>query len=355
MDGALQTSRGCPFECEFCDVIAYLGRKQRFKTTLQIRAELDELYRWGYRRIFLADDNFTVARKRAKEVLAVLREWNEQHPEEGRCAFHTQASIDAAEDPELIQLCAEAGLTGMFVGIETPNDDSLRETRKFQNLRSRMSDSIHTFVRNGISVRGGMIVGFDADGPDMFQRMFDFAMSVPVPIFTLGALSAPAATPLFKRLDREGRVLGHDFELQSSQLETNIVPKQMTREELHEGIRWLAYQLYRPEAFLHRLKSFLSAFGTERRGRKRPAAPSHTARQIYRDTLRLIKDLRRLGPEEDRMCREVFGTLERDQAANTAVMETMWGYLQVRHAYAQSGFWSSEVPAPRVPRASASA
>jgi len=244
-------------------------------------------------------------------------------------------------------------LIGMFVGIETPNEQSLRETKKYQNLRSRLIDSIGTFVRNGISVRGGMIVGFDSDGPDIFDRMYEFAMSVPVPIFNLGALSAPTATPLFRRLTAEGRVLGEDFELQASQLDTNIVPKQMTREQLLQGLRRLAYRMYRPEAFLHRLRHFIELFGSERAVARPSTASAQAPRRIYRDTLTLIKDLRRLGPEEDRMCREIFGPLRRDAATNTAVMETMWGYLQVRHAYAEGGFWDPEAPAPAAsPRAS---
>ena len=205
MDGALQTSRGCPFECEFCDVIEYLGRKQRFKTVNQVVTELDELHRWGYRRVFLSDDNFTVARSRAKEVLAALRDWNDRHAASGTIAFHTQASIEGAEDLELIRMCADAGLRGMFIGIETPNEDSLRETKKYQNLRRQLNDSVETLVRHGITVRSGMIVGFDSDGPDIFQRMYDFAMSLPIPILNLATLSASNATPLYRRLKLEGR------------------------------------------------------------------------------------------------------------------------------------------------------
>ncbi len=357
MEGALQTSRGCPFECEFCDVIAYLGRKQRFKGVGQVLTELDELHRWGYRRVFLSDDNFTVAKNRAKEVLSALRDWNGRHTTSGPITFHTQASIEAAEDPELIRLCADAGLTGMFIGIETPNEASLRETKKYQNLRRSLNDSVETFVRNGITVRSGMIVGFDSDGPDIFQRMYDFAMSLPIPILNLASLSASNATPLYRRLKLEGRVRGEDHELQCSPLETNIVPKQMSHEELMCGMRWLAYELYRPEAFLHRLRMFVDLFNSERltRRAKAASAPSQAIRPIYRDTLTLIKNIHRFGPEEARMCKEIFGPLRRDPATNAAVMEILWGYLQVRHAYAPGGGSWSEAPAPRFARAAASA
>src|ERR1041384_4790412 len=129
--GTVQTSRGCPFECEFCDVIQYLGRKQRHKSPARVLAELDALYDHGYRAVFLAYDNFTVYRARAKELLLALKEWNDA----GKgMAFTTQVSIDCARDTEMLELCADAGLVNVFIGIETPNESSLRETKKRQNV-----------------------------------------------------------------------------------------------------------------------------------------------------------------------------------------------------------------------------
>jgi radical SAM superfamily enzyme YgiQ (UPF0313 family) len=346
VEGALQTGRGCPFECEFCDVIQYLGRRQRFKGLGQIRAELDELYRHGYRRVFLCDDNFTVARKRAKEVLSELRDWNRRHADSGGCAYHTQASIEAAEDEELLRLCAEAGLTTLFVGIETPNEDSLRETKKYQNLRRRLADSINHLIENGIAVRGGMMVGFDSDGPDIFERMFEFAMSIPVPIFNLGVLVAPAATPLFDRMKREGRLLPGGIEVPATPLDTNIIPRQMTREELLRGVRWLGYQLYRPAAFAHRVRHFVRRFAARRPPDGASTSRHQAPRPVSRDTIQLIKNLRTLGPEEDAMCKEIFGSLTGDSTTNHAVMEMMFSYVQVRHLYAQGHFWDPAAPPP---------
>ncbi len=135
--GSVQTSRGCPFECEFCDVIQYLGRKQRHKPVGQVLAELDQLYRLGYRSVFLADDNFTVYRARAKELLVALRDWNARQTD-GRMRLMSQVSIDAAGDEDMLQMCADAGLTHVFIGIETPNEESLREAKKRQNLKKNL-------------------------------------------------------------------------------------------------------------------------------------------------------------------------------------------------------------------------
>lgn len=203
--GCVQTSRGCPFECEFCDVIQYLGRQQRHKAVEQILAELEELQRYGYRGVLLADDNFTVYRRRAKEVLSALAEWNSR--QEQPLFFGTQVSIDAARDDELLDLCARAGLTWVFIGIETPNEESLRESRKRQNVGVDLVSQVQRFLDHGIAVAAGMIVGFDHDGPDIFERQFEFAMSSPIAIFSLGALVAPAATPLYDRMASSGRLV----------------------------------------------------------------------------------------------------------------------------------------------------
>nr|VFK64416.1 MAG: Radical SAM superfamily protein [Candidatus Kentron sp. UNK]VFK71071.1 MAG: Radical SAM superfamily protein [Candidatus Kentron sp. UNK] len=131
--GSIQVSRGCPFQCEFCDVIQYVGRKQRHKPVPRILQELDNLYALGFRRTFIADDNFTVHRKKAKEILLALKEWNEKR-EGQKMAFSTQLSLDAARDDEMLRMLQEAGFGGVFIGIETPNADSLKEVKKFQNV-----------------------------------------------------------------------------------------------------------------------------------------------------------------------------------------------------------------------------
>jgi radical SAM superfamily enzyme YgiQ (UPF0313 family) len=343
MLGTVQTSRGCPFECEFCDVIQYLGRKQRFKSVEQIVAELDQLHGYGYRRVFLSDDNFTVSRKRARSVLEAMRAWNDRH-RDAPMMFKTQASIEVAEDEELLDLCVEAGLTSMFVGIETPNPDSLRETKKYQNLRKPILESIDKIISHGITIQGGMIVGFDSDGPDMFERMLEFAMHTPIPFFNLGALVAPPATPLLHRMRQEGRLIEGAADAAGLVLDTNIIPKQMTREELLRGVKWLGNQLYRPQAITRRLERFSAIYGTRRRSQPRSRINPEIHRSVYLDAMKVVKRLRRRGPEEDRMIRFAFASLTNDPDTNTAVMEALTMYAQVRHVYEQGRFWDDHLP-----------
>jgi radical SAM superfamily enzyme YgiQ (UPF0313 family) len=346
IDGALQTSRGCPFECEFCDVIQYLGRKQRFKTPAQIVAELDELARHGYRRAFLCDDNFTVARKRAREVLEVMRDWNARRGPDGALAFHTQASIEAAEDLELLRLCVEAGLTTTFIGIETPSEESLRETRKFQNLRRSMQDSIETFVATGIAVRGGLIAGFDSDGPDIFERLYEFGMSLPIPFFSLTALAAQEATPLYARLAAEGRLVDDGDPTIGELYRTNVVPLRMTREELFLGLKWLGNALYHPRAFRERMRRFLALFGTAAPASLHCRTRWRSLRRVELDQLCVIKNLRKRGPDEDALVREVLDTVTARPWTGPEAMDAMLTYAQIRYAYELAGLWDpSVVPA----------
>ena len=242
MSAQIQTSRGCPFECEFCDVIQYLGRKQRWKDPDQVVRELDVLYSRGVRSIFLADDNFTVMRRRARELLEKLIDWNDRRAK--RMRFSTQVSIDLARDPELMNQCAAANMRMAFVGIETPNEESLAETKKRQNLRVDLSEEVTKIVRSGIMVTCGTIVGFDHDGPDIFQRQVEFLNCLPVPLITFGLLVAPPATPLHARMAREGRLINHDRLGSGSFLDTNIRPLRMSEAKLKAGACWLLNWIY---------------------------------------------------------------------------------------------------------------
>ena len=341
--GCVQTSRGCPFECEFCDVIEYLGRKQRHKSIEQITAELDALYDLGYRQIFLADDNLTAYRKRAKAILAGIAAWNWERAEDP-VVFGTQVSIDAARDAEIMSLCAEAGLVWAFIGIETPNEESLRETKKRQNMGIDLVEQVRVFLEHGISVTGGMIVGFDHDGLDIFERQYEFAMSLPVPIFSLGALVAPAATPLFDRMRSSGRLIDGGSEVAGSPWETNIQPTQMSREQLLEGLRWLSNRIYRPDKFAQRVLQMIDALGPARgpHGTAGGAA-SRRKREIDHEMLAVLKKLIRTGREERRMWATVQRAMAAKPESEPMVMAALMRYAQVRTLYEVGSFWEPQV------------
>ncbi len=346
--GAVQTSRGCPFDCEFCDVIQYLGRKQRHKPVARILEELDILYGHGYRSIFLSDDNFTVYRRRAKEVLEALYHWN-RRPDTEAVSFSTQASIDAAKDEELLRMCGAAGLNTAFVGIETPNEASLRETNKRQNLLAEPVEQVERFLSHGIGVWSGMMVGFDADGPDIFERQFEFAMASPIPIFTLGAVVAPEATPLHARMKAEGRLLEDGNETASVPWETNIVPVGMTREQMSIGMRWLANRLFHPEFFGDRMIRFIDRFTPPRNDDEALAVPSSARRDLYRDVRVVVERFLQSEPALRKMTARVTQAVWSKPSTRRRVQSLLQQYAQIRCVYDQEGYWDPELGALDAP------
>jgi len=343
--GALQTSRGCPFECEFCDVIQYLGRKQRHKPIGNVLAEADALFRHGYRTTFLADDNFTVYRRRAKELLEALVWWRRDHP----MSFVSQVSIDAARDPELLDMCADAGLTQVFVGIETPNPESLREAKKRQNLRFDLSEDVHAFVQHGIAVIGGMIVGFDSDGPDVFERQYAFAMSTPIPIFSLGALVAPEATPLYARIAREGRLVANEPAAQAVPWSSNIQPKNMTPAQLSTGLRQLCRALYAPAAFGERMLRFIDQYGRARPDMAATPVDPDSMRAIDAHAVQLAHGVRRMGDDERQMWHRIWAAVSRRPATAGLVTRMLFQYAQIRYMFRQGSYWEPLIGDPYVP------
>lgn len=346
--GAVQTSRGCPFECEFCDVIQYLGRKQRHKPVSNVIAEIDQLYRLGYRAAFLADDNFTAYRSRCKELLEAMAHWRRDHPD---IDFVTQISIDATRDEELLDMCVDAGLTQVFVGIETPNVESLRETGKRQNLKINLVDEVQKLVDHGISVMGGMIVGFDHDGPSVFSQQYEFAMATSVPMFSLGALMASEATPLYDRVIREGRLLPGEPGVQAVPWSSNIAPVTMSMEELNAGLHQLCNALYAPAAFGERVLRFIETFG-----RARPNAPVTQAdyeklRDIDKQAIQIAMDVRKMGEPEGRMWNKVWGAAVRKPATMPIVSRILFQYAQARHMFAKGNYWEPHLAsAPMTPQ-----
>jgi len=343
--GSVQTSRGCPFQCEFCDVIEYLGRLQRHKSVANVLRELDDLYRYGYRTVFLCDDNFTVARSRAKELLTALAAWNHKL-QDGQVIFTTQLSIDAAKDDQLLDLCAEAGLIQAFIGIETPNMDSLKESKKRQNMGVNLVDQIQKFYDRGINIVGGMIVGFDNDGHDIFERQYEFAMQAAIPIVTLGSLVAPAATPLHDRLQKAGRLAADGSEVAAMPWSTNIIPQLMTQEELLRGVRWLANKLYSPAAFGDRMLHFLARIG-ERRDPRHLRAKANPGKRNLRPVeeggREIVRRLTAMGPEEAKMAYRVFGAVSKKPQTFEYAKAALFHYVQIRYMYDQGQFWDTHV------------
>ncbi len=241
--GALQFSRGCPFQCEFCDIIVTFGRKPRTKPVAQVISELDDMVRAGFLSVFIVDDNFIGNKKAAKELLEALVVWQETNGYPVRLS--TEASLNLADDPRLLELMYRANFRHVFMGIETPRMESLKETKKFQNTHGDSLDDKLARIQNaGLDIHAGFIVGFDADDDKIFEDQFQFIQRNGILLAMVGMLGAIPKTPLYERLQREGRLVDDP--------NLNFVPKQMTREQLQRGYWRLVERLYTPEAFLDR-------------------------------------------------------------------------------------------------------
>jgi radical SAM superfamily enzyme YgiQ (UPF0313 family) len=259
----VQFSRGCPYDCEFCNVTALLGRRPRTKTGEQIIAELESLYQHGFRGpVFFVDDNLIGHRPALKDdLLPALRRWQKTR---GPMSFMTQASINLADDPALVREMVEAGFDAVFVGIETPDADDLAECHKSQNTNRDLVEDVRRLQRAGLEVWGGFIVGFDHDTPAIFQRQVDFIERSAIVTAMVGMLQAPPGTRLAERLRRESRLVGIASG-DNTDGTTNIVPT-MGMESLSQGYRWLLDQLYAPKPYYRRVKSFLREFRPSRSG-----------------------------------------------------------------------------------------
>jgi radical SAM superfamily enzyme YgiQ (UPF0313 family) len=254
---SIQFSRGCPFNCDFCNVTTLLGHLPRTKTAAQIIAELNSLYALGWRKnIFFVDDNFIGNKKYIKtEVLPALIEWRK-----GKTGvpFSTEVSINLADDPLLLSLMVKAGFDTVFVGIETPNEDSLVECSKNQNKDRDLVESVKRLQRAGLQVQGGFIVGFDNDSPSIFQQQIDFIQKSGIVTAMVGLLQAPLGTRLYERMQKEGRLVD-EFSGDNVDGSTNIIPK-MGLEPLREGYRKILSQIYAPKFYYERILTFLREY-----------------------------------------------------------------------------------------------
>ena len=254
---SLQFSRGCPFNCDFCNVTALLGHRPRVKTAAQIVAELDSLYALGWRKgVFFVDDNLIGNKKHLKsELLPALIEWRKG---KNGVPFNTQASINLADDAELMTLMTQAGFNTVFVGIETPNEDSLVECSKTQNKGRDLVESVKRLQRAGLQVQGGFIVGFDSDTTSIFQQQIDFIQRSGIVTAMVGLLQAPLGTRLYERMQREGRLVS-ELSGDNADGSTNIIPG-MGLDTLREGYRKILGQIYAPQPYYDRVLTFLREY-----------------------------------------------------------------------------------------------
>ena len=258
---SIQFSRGCPFDCEFCNVTALFGHRPRIKTAEQIIAELDGLYNLGWRgQIFFVDDNFIGNKKYLKtQLLPALVEW--QKDKKG-VPFYTEASVNLADDQPLMEMMVEAGFDAVFIGIETPDEESLAECNKKQNRNRDLVEDVKRIQRAGLQVQGGFIVGFDSDTHSIFQRQINFIQESGIVTAMVGLLQAPAGTKLYERLKQEGRLLGC---MSGDNVDgtTNIIPK-MDSDVLHEGYRSIMRHIYSHKHYYQRVKTFLREYRAPR-------------------------------------------------------------------------------------------
>lgn len=258
----IQFARGCPFTCEFCDIIVVYGRRPRTKTVEQTMAEIRECHRLGAKQVFIVDDNFIGNKNLAKELLREMAAWGESHGYP--LDFNTEVSLNVAQDEELLQLMRAANFTTVFIGIESPRIASLLETKKSQNTRGDLVESVRKVQAHGIQVQAGMIVGFDADDVSIFEEQLRFNQDARIPVTMTGLLQAMPKTPLHARVEREGRLLqestGDQFVL------SNIEPVLMDRGELYRGYRDLLRDLYSYRRYRERTLAFLFHRGSQVHG-----------------------------------------------------------------------------------------
>jgi len=256
---SIQFSRGCPFNCDFCNVTALFGHRVRMKTPRQVLAELDSIYGAGWRgNIFFVDDNFIGNRGYLKsQLLPALIEWRKNKK---GCVFFTEASINLADDPALLDMMVCAGFDLVFIGIESPDEQSLSECKKNQNKNRDLLQSVRKIQQAGLQVSGGFIVGFDCDTPSIFQRQIDFIQQSGIVAAMVGILQAPPGTRLFERLRQENRLVG-PMSGDNVDGTTNIVPA-MGLTTVIEGYRSIMAHIYSPRHYYQRVRTLLSEFGS---------------------------------------------------------------------------------------------
>jgi radical SAM superfamily enzyme YgiQ (UPF0313 family) len=329
---SIQYSRGCPFNCEFCDIIVLNGRVPRAKADVQVLAELDALYVRGWRgSVFIVDDNFIGNKKRVKRLLRSIIAW--QRNRKRKLTFFTEASVDLAEDVELMELMAGAGFNKVFLGLETPSEESLKECGKSQNLKRSLADSVRTIQQHGMAVMGGFIIGFDNDPPDIFQRQVSFVQKNGIVTAMIGLLTAIPGTRLYDRLEQEERLLfkssGNNTDVTGS---LNFIPK-MDRETIINGYQWVMHTIYSPEMYHNRIMAFLRQY--------RPRVETCLEDN---DLFTLVRSLWYLGLMDQKSGRDCYWKLLKEgiskyrQSFSDVVTMAIYGY------HFRKLFWTPQLP-----------
>ncbi|MGD8944786.1 MAG: DUF4070 domain-containing protein, partial [Desulfobacterales bacterium] len=278
---SIQFSRGCPFNCDFCNITALLGHRPRHKTAAQIITELDSLYDLGWRgNIFFVDDNFISNKKYLQDkLLPALIDWQK---DKKSIRFNTEASVNLADDRALMEMMVAAGFESVFIGIETPAEEGLAECNKKQNKGRNLVESVRRIHRSGLQVQGGFIVGFDSDTPSIFQHQIDFIQKSGIVTAMVGLLNAPPGTRLYNRLKKEGRLAG----LVSCNTDgtTNIIPR-MDLTALSDGYKRIMGHIYSPRIYYERVRTFLKEY----------KAPEAKLPLSIRDLMAFLRSCIRLG------------------------------------------------------------
>lgn len=315
----IQYSRGCPFNCEFCNITSLYGHTPRTKDVSQLLDELNALYEAGWREgVFFVDDNFIGNKKKlVAEVLPALIAWmtEKNYP----FAFLTETSINLADDQELMRLMVKAGFDTVFIGIETPNEDSLTECNKMQNKNRDLIACVKTIQKSGLQVQGGFIVGFDNDNPTIFDRLISFIQESGIVTAMVGLLNAPKGTKLYQRLAREGR-LREDFSGNNTDFTMNFIPK-MDREILVKGYKRIVDTIYSPKTYYERVLTFLKEYS--------PAKPPaiHLNVRYTMAFIRSIISLGVIGKERRYYWKLIFWSLfKRPRVFPLAVTFSIYGF-----------------------------
>ncbi len=281
----IQYSRGCPYDCDFCDIVVLFGRQPRLKSTVRVVEELQSLYDAGWRDdVFFVDDNFIGNKQKLKEdMLPALIAWRQQMGQP--FSFYTEASLNLADDPKLMDMMKEAGFNMVFVGIESPHEESLSECNKYVNRNRDLLESVDTIQQHGLQVQGGFILGFDSDPDLIFDMLIEFIQKSSIVVAMVGLLNAPRGTKLFKRLDEQNRIIS-DISGDNTDYSINFKPK-MDIGKLTEGYKKVIDTIYAPKHYYQRVREYLSKYNLLR---------GYKSNSInLKDVLALIKSMFKLG------------------------------------------------------------